>query len=89
MPSFIEGYPKVLAEAIAFGTFPIISEAGGGARENEKSNILRWRKRVRVIPESLRFKEPKINLMVRQKLYRAVFEGKQVLATYKKRGANV
>lgn len=54
---------------------------------DEKSNILRWRKRVRVIPESIRFKEPKINLMVRQKLYRAVFEGKQVLATYKKRGA--
>ena len=27
---------------------------------DERSNVLRWRKRVRVIPESIRFKDPNI-----------------------------
>ena len=53
---------------------------------NQKSNILRWRKRVRVIPENIRFKEAKINSEIREKLYRAVFEGIQIKAYYRKRG---
>ena len=53
---------------------------------DQKSNVLRWRKRVRVIPENIRFKEAKIDLENREKLYRAVFEGIQIEAYYRKRG---
>lgn len=51
-----------------------------------RSNILRWRKRVRVIPESIRFKDPNIAPNIRQKIYRAIYEGYQVKAFYRKRG---
>ena len=54
--------------------------------DNEKSKLNKWRKRVKVIPENIRFKDPKINLEVRQKLYRAVYEGIQIKTLYKKRG---
>ena len=40
LPSFIEGYPKVLTEARALGTFPIISEGAGGSIKDKKSNIV-------------------------------------------------
>ena len=53
---------------------------------DQKSNVLRWRKRVRVIPENIRFKEAKTDLQIREKLYRAVFEGIQIEAFYRKRG---
>ena len=53
---------------------------------DERSNILRWRKRVRVIPESIRFKEPNVNSEIRQKIYRALYEGYQIKALYRKRG---
>ena len=36
----------------------------------EKSNLNKWRKRVKVIPENIRFKEPKVDLNLRQKIYR-------------------
>ena len=52
----------------------------------EKSKLNKWRKRVKVIPESIRFKEPKVNLSLRQKIYRAVYEGLQIRALYRKRG---
>ena len=51
-----------------------------------KSKISRWRKRVKVIPESIRFKDPKINHEIRQDIYRAVFESLQIKALYRKRG---
>ena len=54
---------------------------------NEKSKLLNWRKRVKVIPESIRFKEPKVSLEIRQKLYRAVYESIQIKAFYRKRGS--
>ena len=54
---------------------------------NEKSKLLNWRKRVKVIPESIRFKEPKVSLEIRQKLYQAVYERIQIKALYKKRGS--
>ena len=54
---------------------------------NEKSKLLNWRKRVKVIPESVRFKEPRVSLDIRQKLYQAVYERIQIKALYKKRGS--
>ncbi len=54
---------------------------------NEKSKLHKWRKRVKVIPENIRFKEPKVSLEIRQKLYHAVYEGIQIKALYKKRGS--
>ena len=56
---------------------------------NEKSKLHKWRKRVKVIPENIRFKEPKINLEIRQKLYQAVYEGTQIKALYRKRGNTI
>ena len=53
---------------------------------DERSNILRWRKRVRFIPESIRFKDPNIRSDIRQKIYRAMYEGYQMKAFYRKRG---
>jgi predicted DNA-binding transcriptional regulator YafY len=53
---------------------------------DERSNVLRWRKRVRVIPESIRFKDPDISSDIRQKIYRAIYEGYQMKALYRKRG---
>ena len=53
---------------------------------NEKSKLAKWRKRVKVIPENLRFKEPKVNLELRQKIYQAVYEGRQIKTKYRKRG---
>ena len=54
---------------------------------NEKSKLHKWRKRVKVIPENIRFKEPKVSLEIRQKIYHAVYEGIQIKALYKKRGS--
>ncbi len=54
---------------------------------DEKSKILRWRKRVRVIPENIRFKEAKIKPDLRHKIYKAVFDGRQIKGLYRKRGA--
>ena len=54
---------------------------------NEKSKLHNWRKRVKVIPENIRFKEPKVSLEIRQKIYHAVYEGIQIKALYKKRGS--
>ena len=53
---------------------------------NEKSKLLNWRKRVKVIPENIRFKEPKVSIKIRQKIYQAVYEGTQIKALYRKRG---
>ncbi len=53
---------------------------------DEKSKVLRWRKRVRVIPESIRFKDAEIKTDIRQKIYRAIYEGLQIETHYRKRG---
>ena len=37
----------------------------------------------------MRFKEPKVNEGVRQKLYRAIYEGTQIKGLYKNRGENI
>ena len=56
---------------------------------SEKTKLARWRKRVKVVSENMRFKDPKVNLDVRQKIYRAVYEGTQIKALYRKRGEKV
>ena len=55
-------------------------------KEQSPKLINRWRQRVRVLPEMLRFKRPQINSEVEQALYKAAFEGKQIKALYRKRG---
>ncbi len=55
-------------------------------KEQSPKLINRWRQRVRVLPEMLRFKRPQINNDVEQALYEAAFEGKQIKAQYRKRG---
>ena len=53
---------------------------------NEKSKVSRWRKRVKVIPESIRFKRPNVKKDIDIRLHEAVFESLQIKAIYKKRG---
>ena len=53
---------------------------------NEKSKISRWRKRVKVISETMRFKSPKMNKGIILDLHKAVYESKQIEALYRKRG---
>lgn len=55
-------------------------------KEQDPKLINRWRRRVRVLPELLRFKKPKINIEVENALHKAAFEGKQIKAIYRKRG---
>tara|TARA_B100000123_G_scaffold203517_1_gene153322 strand:- start:2615 stop:3613 length:999 start_codon:yes stop_codon:yes gene_type:complete len=57
-------------------------------KEQSPKLINRWRQRVRVLPEMLRFKRPQINSNVEKALYKAAFEGKQIKAQYRKRGEN-
>ena len=54
---------------------------------NEKSKLHKWRKRVKVIPENIRFKRTQSKLGNKAKLYHAVYEGIQIKALYKKRGS--
>ena len=56
---------------------------------SEKTKLARWRKRVKVVSENMRFKDPEVNLDLRQKIYRAVYEGMQIKALYKKRGEKI
>ena len=53
---------------------------------DEKSKLSRWRKRVKVIPESIRFKLPNVKTKVRQVIYQAVYSGFKFKARYRKRG---
>jgi predicted DNA-binding transcriptional regulator YafY len=55
-------------------------------KETSPKLISRWRDRVRVLPEMLRFKNPILNKSAEQALYKATFEGLQVKALYRKRG---
>jgi predicted DNA-binding transcriptional regulator YafY len=55
-------------------------------KESGPKLINRWRDRVRVLPEMIRFKKPDINKAIEDQLYRAAFEGLQIKALYRKRG---
>jgi len=55
-------------------------------KESGPKLINRWRDRVRVLPEMIRFKKPDINKTIEDQLYRAAFEGLQIKALYRKRG---
>ena len=55
-------------------------------KETSPRLISRWRDRVRVLPEMLRFKSPILNKSAEQALYKATFEGLQIKALYRKRG---
>ncbi len=57
-------------------------------KENGPKAIRRWRDRVRILPETIRFKNPILNKKVEQDLYKATFEGLQIKALYRKRGDN-
>ncbi|MDA9636891.1 WYL domain-containing protein [SAR86 cluster bacterium] len=55
-------------------------------KESSPKLINRWRDRVRVLPEMIRFKKPKLIEGIEDQLYRAAFEGLQIKALYRKRG---
>ena len=85
--SLAEQYLEPLMPKASFKRIGIFFDrANAVLKEQSPKLINRWRQRVRVLPEMLRFKRPKINSKVEQALYEAAFEGLQIKAMYRKRG---
>ena len=85
--SLAEQYLEPLMPKASFKRVGIFFDrANAVLKEQSPKLINRWRQRVRVLPEMLRFKRPQINSEVEQALYEAAFEGKQIMAQYRKRG---
>ena len=85
--SLAEQYLEPLMPKASFKRVGIFFDrANAVLKEQSPKLINRWRQRVRVLPEMLRFKRPQINSDVEQALYEAAFEGKQIMAQYRKRG---
>ena len=85
--SLTEQYLEPLMPKASFKRVGIFFDrANAVLKEQSPKLINRWRQRVRVLPEMLRFKNPQINSVVEQALYKAAFEGKQIKAQYRKRG---
>lgn len=85
--SLAEQYLKPIMPSASFkriGYF--FKRANNILKENSPKLISRWRDRVRVLPETLRFKNPVLNKAAEQALYKATFEGQQIKALYRKRG---
>ena len=87
--SLAEQYLEPLMPKASYKRIGIFfNRANNVLKEQSPKLINRWRQRVRVLPEMLRFKRPKINSDVEKTLYEAAFEGKQIKAQYRKRGEN-
>ena len=85
--SLAEQYLEPLMPKASFKRVGIFFDrANAVLKEQSPKLINRWRQRVRVLPEMLRFKRPQINGEVEQALYKAAFEGLQIKAHYRKRG---
>ena len=85
--SLAEQYLEPLMPKASYKRIGIFFDrANAVLKEQSPKLINRWRQRVRVLPEMLRFKRPQINREVEQALYEAAFEGKQIKAQYRKRG---
>ena len=85
--SLAEQYLEPLMPKASFKRIGILFDrANAVLKEQSPKLINRWRQRVRVLPEMLRFKRPHIDNSVEQALYEAAFEAKQIKALYRKRG---
>ena len=85
--SLAEQYLEPLMPKASFKRVGIFFDrANAVLKEQSPKLINRWRQRVRVLPEMLRFKRPQLNDDVEQALYEAAFEGLQIKALYRKRG---
>ena len=85
--SLAEQYLEPLMPKASFKRVGIFFDrANAVLKEQSPKLINRWRQRVRVLPEMLRFKRPQLNGDVEQALYEAAFEGLQIKALYRKRG---
>ena len=85
--SLAHQYLEPLMPSASFNRINIFfKRANETLKESSPKLISRWRNRVRVLPELLRFKKPKLNKDVEQALYKAAFEGLQIKALYRKRG---
>ena len=85
--SLAEQYLEPLMPKASFKRVGIFFDrANAVLKEQNPKLINRWRQRVRVLPEMLRFKRPQINIKVEQAIYKAAFEGLQIKALYRKRG---
>ncbi len=85
--SFAEKYLESIMPKASFkriGYF--FDRAESVLKESSPKHITRWRDRVKVLPETIRFKNPILNKDVEQNLYSATFEGLQIKALYRKRG---
>ena len=85
--SLAEQYLEPLMPKASFKRVGIFFDRANAVLKEQSPRLInRWRQRVRVLPEMLRFKRPQINSEVEQALYEAAFEGKQIKAQYRKRG---
>ena len=85
--SLAEQYLEPLMPKASFKRIGIFfNRANAILKEQSPKLINRWRRRVRILPEMLRFKKPQIDAEVEQALYKAAFEGRQIRALYRKRG---
>ena len=87
--SLAEQYLEPLMPKASFKRVGIFFDRANAVLKDQSPKLInRWRQRVRVLPEMLRFKRPQINSDVEKALYEAAFEGKQIKAQYRKRGEN-
>ncbi len=85
--SLAEQYLEPIMPTASFKRIGYFFRRANGVLKNASPKLInRWRKRVRVLPETLRFKSPVLDKSVEQKLYKATFEGQQIKALYRKRG---
>ena len=85
--SLAEQYLEPLMPKASFKRVGIFFDRANAVLKDQSPKLInRWRQRVRVLPEMLRFKRPQINSEVEQALYKAAFEGLQIKALYRKRG---
>ncbi len=85
--SLAEQYLEPLMPKASFKRVGIFFDrANAVLKDQSPKKINRWRQRVRVLPEMIRFKKPVINKGLEQTLYKAIFEGLQIKALYRKRG---
>lgn len=85
--SLAERYLEPIMPRASFKRIGYFFNRANSVLKNTSPKLInRWRERVRILPEMLRFKSPVLDKVVEQNLYKATFEGRQIKALYRKRG---
>ena len=85
--SLAEEYLEPLMPSKSFSRVKIFfNRANNILKEMDKSQIKKWRERVRVVPQWQKLIAPKINESAEATIYDAMLKGQQLKVRYKKRG---